>query len=172
MLGASLDWTLPSGSDDGMWAFAPHLVMPSKARYRLGGGHGGRGEGGVWELALTCPTSNPVCTLLNVPDTGVGSALFAVPKCTSLKGNLSYSEPPVILLSHAYAFFSASPFEGYVKNRDPNKLAGLGRPPLRLSWPQFYFIPLVIPLFLSPQSSSSRCPESRYSRLGQTPFSP
>lgn len=82
--------------------------MPSKARYGGGGMVGGeRGESGNWRL--TCPTSTPICARLNVPDTGVGNALFAVPKCTSLKGNLSYSEPPVILLSHAYAFFFLLP---------------------------------------------------------------
>lgn len=67
---------------------------------------------------LPCPTPTPVCTRLNVPDTGVGNALFAVLKCTSVKGNLSYSELPIILLSDAYALFSDSPFEGYVRNCD------------------------------------------------------
>lgn len=37
MLGASLGWTVPIGSVDGMWAFAPRLVMPSKVSYREGG---------------------------------------------------------------------------------------------------------------------------------------
>lgn len=37
VLGASLDWTLPIGSDDGMWAFAPHLVRACKASYSGGG---------------------------------------------------------------------------------------------------------------------------------------
>lgn len=121
VLGASLDWTLPIGSDDGMWAFAPHLVMPSKASYRLGGGHGRRGEGGVWELAIHLPHPHPCMYTVKCSRRWGGKRFVCCPwMYLTLKGNLSYSELPIILLSDAYAFLSASPFEGYVRNCDPN----------------------------------------------------
>lgn len=89
MLGASLGWTVPIGSVDGMWAFAPHLVMPSKVSYREGGGgHGGRGEEVVWELAFDLLHPHPCMYTVKCSRHWGGKRFICCPGMYLTKGEL------------------------------------------------------------------------------------